>query len=111
MRSTLNRYDGIAFLLSISNRNARVLQDSREELDDILSDPAISKPIVIFVPSENASGHGNDPETISEFWLDDVIREGKGRVSVFAYSLSPNKFVGCLEGQLLKHILSPEFDC
>jgi hypothetical protein len=40
-----------------------------------------------------------------------VNKEGKGRVSVFAYSLSPNKFVGCLEGQLLKHILSPEFDC
>ena len=97
MRATLHQYDGIACFLD--NRNAIALHDSREELDGLLSDPAISQPIVIFVPSENASGYANDPESISEFGLENVIREGKGRVSVFAYSLSPNKFVGCLEGQ------------
>jgi len=97
MRATLHQSDGIACFLD--NKDARALQDSKEELDGLLSDPAISQPIVIFVPSENASGYPNDPESISEFGLENVIREGKGRVSVFGYSLSPNKFIGCLEGQ------------
>jgi len=86
MRATLYQYDGIACFLD--NRHAIALRDSREELHGLLSDPANSQPIVIFVPSENASGNANDPESISEFGLENVIREGKGRVCLCIFSFS-----------------------
>ena len=76
------------------------LEDSKEELNRLLSNNLISQPIVILVPTQNASGYANDPELISQFELEDVIRKGNGRVSIFAYSLSPTRFIGCLEGQL-----------
>ena len=75
------------------------LQDSKEELNSLLSDNSILQPIVILAPTQNASGYANDPKLISEFELEDVIRKGNGRVSIFAYSLSPTQFIGCLEGQ------------
>ena len=71
-----------------------------EELQSLLSDDAISRPIVILVRTPNASGTANDPNLISEFQLEDVIKERNGRVSIFAYSLSPTRFVGCIEGKL-----------
>ena len=78
------------------------LHDSMEELNSLLSDDAISesKPIVILVQAPNASGTANDPNLISEFGLGDVIRQRNGRVSIFAYSLSPTRFVGCIEGKM-----------
>jgi len=97
MRVTLRDYDGIACFIDKSDDEA--LQDSKEELNSLLSDNSISQPIVILVPTQNASGYANDPELISEFELEDVIRKGNGRVSIFAYSLSPTQFIGCLEGQ------------
>ena len=106
-KATLFRYDRIACFLD--NRNPALLHDSREELNGLLSDPVISQPIVIFVPSENASGYPNDPESIAEYGLEDVIRKGKGRIAVFAYSLSLNKFVGCLESQLFHSRLSAAY--
>ena len=97
MREALPYYDGIVFLIDKSDDEA--LQDSKEELNSLLSDNSISQPFVILVPTENALGYANDPKSISEFELEDVIRKGKGRVSIFAYSLYPTQFIGCLEGQ------------
>ncbi|KAF8799189.1 hypothetical protein BYT27DRAFT_7121329 [Phlegmacium glaucopus] len=95
MRETLCDYDGIACFIDKSDNEA--LQDSKEELNSLLSDNSISQPIAILVPTKNASGYANDPELISEFELEDVIRKGNGRVSIFAYSLSPTQLIGCLE--------------
>lgn len=76
-------------------------EDSKIELNLLLSDRTISQqPIVILVHTQNALGYANDPELISEWDLEDVIQERKGRVSVFAYSYSPTQFIGCSEGQL-----------
>ena len=98
MRVVLPYFDGIAFLLD--NSIDKALQASKEELNSILSDNSITQPIVVLVPTQNASGCANDPELISEFELEDVIRSGNGRLSIFSYSLSPTQFIGCLEGQL-----------
>lgn len=91
-------YDGIVFIMDVDTDEE--LEDSKEELNRLLSNNLISQPIVILVPTQNASGYANDPELISQFELEDVIRKGNGRVSIFAYSLSPTRFIGCLEGQL-----------
>ena len=98
MRDALPHYDGIAFLLD--NSFDEELQASKEELNSFLSDNSITQPIVVLVPTQNASGCANDPELISELELEDVIRNGKGRVSIFSYSLSPTQFIGCSEGEL-----------
>jgi len=92
-------YDGIACFVDKSS--AEALEDSKIELNLLLSDPTISQqPIVILVHTQNASGYVNDPELIQEWDLEDVMKKRKGRVSVFAYSLSPTRFIGCSEGQL-----------
>jgi len=70
------------------------LRDSHEELNSLLSDDAFSQPILILVQTPNASGYANDPNLISEFEWRGVIN---GRVSTFAYSLSPTRSV---EGKL-----------
>lgn len=88
MRDTLPDYDGITFL--IDKNIDKALQDSKKELISILSDNSISQPIVIFVPTQNASRYANDPELISEFELEDVIRKGNGRVSSHTHSLRPS---------------------
>ena len=98
MRVVLPYFDGIAFL--IDNSIDKALQASKEELNSILSDNSITQPIVVLVPTQNASGCANDPELISKLELEDVIRNGKGRVSIFSYSLSPTQFIGCSEGEL-----------
>jgi len=95
---TLCGYDWIACFIDKSGDDA--LHNSKEELDSLVYDSTVSQPIVILVRTENASGYANDSDLISEFELEDVIRERKGRVSIFAYSLSSTQFVGCLEGQL-----------
>ena len=82
MRDTLYDYHGIACFIDKSDDEA--LQESKEELNSLLSDNLVSWPIVILVPTQNA--YANDPELISEFELEDVIRKGNGRVSIFAYS-------------------------
>jgi hypothetical protein len=97
-RGTLCDYDAIACFIDKSNDE--FLLDSKEELNSLLSDDAISQPIVILVQTPNASGTSNDPNLISEFELEDVIRRSNGRVSIFAYSLSATQFVGCIEGKL-----------
>jgi len=92
-------YDGIACFADKSS--AEALEDSKIELNLLLSDPTISQqPIVILVHTQNASGYVNDPELIQEWDLEDVMKKRRGRVSVFAYSLSPTRFIGCSEGQL-----------
>ena len=69
------------------------------------------QPIAILVPvqtpniSTSGSGCGNDPELIAEFGLENAVERGKGRVSVFGYSLSLTRFSGCLEGVLCTLIL------
>jgi len=98
LRENLRSYDAIACFIDKSSDEA--LADSKEELNSLLSDSKISQPIVILIHTENASGYANNSELISEFELEDVIEKRKGCVSIFAYSLSPTQFVGCLEGQL-----------
>jgi hypothetical protein len=92
-------YDGIACF--VDKTSVAALEHSKVELNLLLSDRTISQqPIVILVHTQNASGCANDPELISEWELEDVIKERKGHVSVFAYSLSPTQFIECSEGQL-----------
>ncbi|KIM37146.1 hypothetical protein M413DRAFT_278559 [Hebeloma cylindrosporum] len=79
------------------HKRRRYLQYSKEELCTIISYRPISQPIVILVPTKNASGGMNDPALISEFGLEAMIETGQGRVSVLAYSLSSTRFAGCLE--------------
>ena len=102
-RETLYDYYAIACFIDKSSDDA--LQDSKEELNSLLTDSAISQPIVILVHTQNASGYGNDPELVAKFELEDVIRKSNGRVCIFAYSLSPTQFTGWLEGQLLTESL------
>ena len=87
MLDALCTYDGIACFIDKSSDEA--LQDSKEELNSLLSDSKVSQPTVILVRTQHASGYANDSELISEFELEDVIKKRKGRVSIFAYSLSP----------------------
>jgi len=99
---TLSYFDAIAFF--IDNCNERTLQCSKEELENVLTFTEVWQPIVILVPvhtpntSTSGSGCSNDLELIAEFGLEDAVERGKGRVSVFGYSLSPTRFSGCLEG-------------
>ena len=97
MRDALPHYDGIAFLFD--NSSDEELQASKEELNSFLSDNSITQPIVVLVRTQNASGCANDSELISEYELEDMIRNGKGCVSIFSYSLSPTQFIGCSEGE------------
>ena len=98
MRVVLPYFDGIAFL--IDNSIDKALQASKEELNSILSDNSITQPIVVLVPTQNASGCANDPELISEFELEDVIRPGVvmgGYPSSHTHCLQTTRFIG---GQL-----------
>jgi len=91
-------FDGIACFVDKSSDEA--LEESEADLKTLLSDPTIlQQPIVILVRTGNASGYASDSDLLSEFELGDVIKKREGRVSVFAYSLSPSQFVGCAEGQ------------
>ena len=92
----LENFDGIAFFMDHSDDET--IQYSKEELDGIITYSAISQPIVVLVQTQNASGSANDSELISEFGLENMLKKGKGRVSIFAYTLSPTRFIGCLEG-------------
>jgi len=94
----LEIFDGIAFFIDHSDDEN--LQYSKEELDGIISHSAISQPIVVLVQTQNASGSADDSELISKFGLENLFKKGKGRISIFAYTLSPTRFTGCLEGQL-----------
>jgi hypothetical protein len=75
-------------------------QHSKDDLHSFLSDRGFSQPIVILVGKPNASGIANDPNLMKKYMLEDVIKNSNGRVSIFAYTLSPTQFVGCVEGKL-----------
>jgi hypothetical protein len=81
---------GRVSLMAFINARKFFFRDSNEELNSLLSDHAISQPILILAQTPNASGYANDPNLILEFELGGVIN---GRVSTFAYSLSPTQFV------------------
>ena len=99
LHETLRNFDAITCFIDKTDDTS--LLYSKIELEYLLSDDAaILQPIVILVRTPDASGTVNDPKLITEFELDDVIRESNGRVSIFAYSLSPTRFVGCKEGKL-----------
>ena len=73
LRQALRYYDGIACFIDKSDES---FQYSKEELDSVLSDDDITQPIVILVPTPNASGYANDPDLISEFELGAWFRGG-----------------------------------
>jgi len=57
VHETLCDYDGIVCF--IDKRDDEALHDSKEELNSLLSDNAISQPIVILIPTQNALGYAN----------------------------------------------------
>ena len=72
MRVYLPRYDGIVFLVGASDSES-FSKSSRAELDSILTDKAILKPILILVQKPDASGIANEETLVQELCLEEAI--------------------------------------
>ncbi|KAJ3496929.1 hypothetical protein NLJ89_g10417 [Agrocybe chaxingu] len=94
-RQSLADYDSIVYVLDATDNDS--LSTSKEELNGVLTDEALTKPILILVPKADASGVANE-SLLQELGLKQAVAKADGRVAVFAYSLSPEKSKGFEEG-------------
>ncbi|CAA7267617.1 unnamed protein product [Cyclocybe aegerita] len=95
-RQSLTDYDSIVYVVDPTDADS--LSTSKEELNRVLADEALTKPILVLISKPDASGVANEGSLVQELGLEQAVEKADGRVGVFAYSLSPEKSKGFEEG-------------
>ncbi|KJA16297.1 hypothetical protein HYPSUDRAFT_219534 [Hypholoma sublateritium FD-334 SS-4] len=96
-RPSLPDFDGIVYVAD--NTDSESSSMAKEDIESLLGDKAISRPILILIPTSDASGTLNEKKLVEELGVAKLVGEkGGSQVSIFAYSLSTIQHEGYQEG-------------
>jgi len=92
-RSYLSDHDGIVYV--VDARDPAGLALSKAELDDLLNDETLSKPILVLALKSNTFG---EEELRQQLNIEGALTKGEPSVAFFTYSISSTQVEGTEEG-------------
>ena len=89
MRDTLAEFDGIVYLVDATDS-----ESSKAELDSLLADKTISKPLLVLVQKPDALGIANEEILMQELCLEEAIAKVRNCTVQLRSMCEPCPFTG-----------------
>jgi len=89
LRDTLAEFDGIVYLVDATDS-----ESSKAELDSLLADKTILKPLLVLVQKPDASGIANEEILMQELCLEEAIAKVRNCIVQLRSMCEPCPFTG-----------------